>query len=148
MKNKKITYSLLILTVMIWGYILWEIVSQGGKSPQTPVLVQKTNEVKQDTFELLLNYRDPFFEKQLKTTEIKKRLNDPISRDLPEEKTPDFVYKGIIASKKKTYAVIYRNNEEILFSKGDRIDEYNIVRYDNDELIVVRKGKIYKLRIE
>ena len=147
MKNKKITYLMLALAVTVWGIVAWKILPAiSGTGPQiVHEPVPPAPEVKPDTFQLLLNYRDPFLEQPRSSGENKNNISAVYEED---DKTPDFTYKGMIRTGKKTFGVICRNNEEILITRGDRIEEFIIVKYDAEELVARRKGNTYNLSME
>jgi hypothetical protein len=147
MKNKKLIYLMLTLAVIVWGIVIWKVYPMvSGAGPQ-PVHEPggPAPEVKPDTFELLLNYRDPFFEQPQPSGEKKNNVSAVYEEDA---KSPDFIYKGMITAGKKTFGVICRNSEEILITRGDRIEDFIIVKYDAEELVARRKGNTYNLSIE
>ena len=147
MKNKKLIYLMLALAVIIWGLVIWEVSPVvSGAGPQiVHEPVPPAPEVKPDTFELLLNYRDPFFEQPQSSGEKKNNISAVYEE---EAKSPDFTYQGMIRTGKKTFGVICRNSEEILITRGDRIEDFIIVKYDAEELVARRKGNTYNLSIE
>ena len=147
MKNKKLIYLMLALAVIIWGLVIWEVSPVvSGAGPQiVHEPVPPAPEVKPDTFELLLNYRDPFFEQPQSSGEKKNNISAVYEE---EAKSPDFTYQGMIRTGKKTVGVICRNSEEILITRGDRIEDFIIVKYDAEELVARRKGNTYNLSIE
>src|SRR5688572_18595977 len=68
MKNKKFTYLLGLLVLIVWGIIIYRIFDTvaGGEDDFTPVQNVKEQKnytdysVPADTTHLLLNYKDPF----------------------------------------------------------------------------------------
>src|ERR1700744_4826368 len=68
MKNKKLTYFLFFIVLIVWGLIIYKVfISVGGDDDPTPVASSKSAKepyndysTPKDTSKLLLNYRDPF----------------------------------------------------------------------------------------
>ena len=69
MKNKKYIYLLIPLTIVIWGLIIYKIVSYKGDGYESFKKEIKNNNtqdiiISDDTFSLFLNYPDPFLKQK------------------------------------------------------------------------------------
>ena len=62
MKNKKVTYLLIVLTAVIWGTIGWKVYN-AFKEDNVPIAAKGERAMPQkesDPIRLILDYRDPF----------------------------------------------------------------------------------------
>ena len=139
-----VTIVLLLLSVIIWGLIARKIYIAMFDNKPSIQTIEKTKELKSDSFDLLLNYRDPFLKGEKKErNDTLRHKNSPIP-----DNNPEFKYKGIITIGKKTFILLWRNGEDILIDPSSKVDGYSIVKYSNDEISLRDKNKTYKLAIE
>lgn len=157
MKYRKSTVAvLLFLCFLVWGTIGWKVYNNLKGSP-VPVL-QATKPViveKKDSIKLLLNYRDPFLGDFLMDDEsysemVKEPNLETIEQQMgyAEEITPNFQYKGIIRIGKVSQAIVAHQDESILLSVQDKIDEFVVLKISETVLTVSRAGKKYQLNLE
>jgi hypothetical protein len=64
-KNKKLMYALLLASALVWGWVFIKIFNVIFKSEEAPLLSENKKLSigvfeKKDTFQLLVNYKDPF----------------------------------------------------------------------------------------
>lgn len=144
MKQKKNTYLLLLLVLIIWGIIGYKIVASMYPSDDielvnnnsqkfTPKLSQEEN-----SFELNLNYRDPFFKHKVSK---KKKSNSYPKAKAPEIEIPfpPIVYNGLIVPKEKYRKTIYLvsiNNKQQFLSVGTEKDGVALVKGSNKSITV------------
>lgn len=151
MKKKNVTYVLVASAVLLWGIIIYRIVSY-TKNDNTiqPIEEKKMQTIKNDTFDfgLMLNYRDPFFEPDRKNTRAEQVRNTGRSVITPVPEPPMFKFKGIIRNKKNSYAVIESNGIVETLSRQEPVEGYRIVSLNADSLIVEKKGQRYTLKVD
>ena len=150
MKNKKMTYLLLVLTVLLWGGVVYRIVSYtGNDSPIPQNSVKESSMSRADTldFSLKLDYRDPFLNtgRKQEVAGLRKVSNRVMSKSVPV--LPAFKYKGLIRNKKKIYAVIDSDGSGETVSKYMPIDGYRILTINPDSLIVEKNGQKYSVKV-
>lgn len=150
MKNKKMTYLLLVLTVLLWGGVVYRIVSYtGNDSPIPQNSVKESSMSRADTldFSLKLDYRDPFLNtgRKQEVAGLRKVSNRVMSKSVPV--LPAFKYKGLIRNKKKIYAVIDSDGSVETVSKYMPIDGYRILTINPDSLIVEKNGQKYSVKV-
>jgi hypothetical protein len=156
MKNKKMTYILIPIVILVWGIVIFKIFNYTDDSngANTSPVFSASNEVlslEKDTFSIIAQYKDPFLGKnsnyydsefgdesesqpenstQVKVPELKKE------EPKVAVKFPALVYGGLIynAKTKKTIALLKINNREYLVNKGDNIDNVEMVEIYNDSI--------------
>jgi hypothetical protein len=127
LKNRKITYLLLVLVAIIWGMIFYRIYSNfGGNKMVEKKLPHSVGIVKHDqhdTIETLsLNYPDPFLKGEERSSDPSSlEFKDPLPS--PVSNWPQIEYRGLLTS---------NNNNE---STG-------LLRIQNTDLLV-KQGKVY-----
>ena len=152
MKNKKVIYILLPLTLFVWGLIVYRIFFNQSKEENSfipPIAnVKKTTQVKVDTFTLLLNYQDPFLKQARRKVNYSDDENKPAVRPsaLPkvepqEEKTivwPSLKYEGFVRhiSKDKALIIVGINGKSTLMQTGETINNIKLVQVYNDSITV------------
>ena len=149
MKNKKMTYLLLVLTVLLWGGVVYRIVSYtGNDSPIPQNSVKEVSMSRADTldFSLKLDYRDPFLNtgRKQEVAGLRKVSNRVMSKPVPVP--PVFKYKGLIRNKKNIYAVIESEGSVETISKHTPIDGYRILAINSDSLVVEKNGQKYSVK--
>lgn len=149
MKNKKMTYLLLVLTVLLWGGVVYRIVSYtGNDSPIPQSAVKEVSMSRADTldFSLKLDYRDPFLNtgRKQEVAGLRKGSNRVMSKPVPEP--PVFKYKGLIRNKKNIYAVIESEGSVETVSKHTPIDGYRVLAINPDSLVVEKNGRKYSVK--
>lgn len=149
MKNKKTTYILLVCTLFVWGSIIYRIVSYTKNDiPAYKNVVEEISIPCTDTldFSLNLNYRDPFFETEKKTTreESKKKAYESIQEQKSE--SPVFKYKGLIRNRKKIYAMIEMDGLVETVSRYELVRGYKILSISTDSLIVEKYGQKFSIK--
>lgn len=144
MKQKKNTYLLILLVLIIWGIIGYKIYStmysiediqltSNNSLKFTPKLSQNV-----DSFVLNLNYRDPFFKTKVSK---KKKSNNNSKIKIPniEIPFPSIVYNGLIVPKEKSRKTIYLvsiNNNQHFLSVGTEKDGVVLVKGSNKSITV------------
>jgi hypothetical protein len=158
MKNKKMTYILIPLAVIVWGLIFWKIYSHFADKDDdgAKTYTLRPNKVPDsipDTIRLLLNYRDPFLSYTYRpanftrTARMERSESGNFSRTIakPEINWPNIKYGGMIWNKKsksKTGLLTF-NNQNLLVKEGQIIEGYKIFKLYSDS-VTLEYNKIKK----
>jgi hypothetical protein len=146
MKNKKLLYLLIPLTVLIWGNIIYKIVAtvNSGNEAQIQSIHQIENsaiENMNDTFLINPNYRDPFLGKMIKketdvtttsiATPLKTVKNTPVISTWPA-----IVYLGIIKNQKsnKQLTLVQINGQSYSMKIGESVSEIELCKVCKDSI--------------
>lgn len=167
MKNKKMTWLLLLSVAAVWGIIFYRIFT-AVDSQET--LIPKTSFSKssyeslddykmKDSFRLSLHYRDPFLggevkpEKALDITSAAQpgndfRINSPAPA--PEVNWLVVRYTGYIVNRemKRIVAIMNINSKEYMLSEGQKAQGVVIIRNYKDSVKVSYQGKTKFIRIQ
>ncbi|MCA6363624.1 MAG: hypothetical protein IM638_11355 [Bacteroidetes bacterium] len=154
MKNKRTTYLLMAVVAAIWGLIGWKIWKglQGDDDfnvePET-VLNAKNKNTLSDSFELILNYRDPFLDKpvaavtsaSVSTQSVPKQT--VVAAPKPEPVTsswPEIRYGGLVkrTGQEKSAAFVSVNGNSEIVVPGQKIGDITITRIWRDSVEVMR----------
>jgi len=108
-KNKNVQYLLIGMVVLIWGTVAWQFLNYGNAPYQdyTPSVehlsLQKSHQIKRDSFAILANYKDPFLDKSLPKIAKASIQRPQYNRKAPPKKTkaripksklPKILYNG------------------------------------------------------
>ena len=157
MKYRKSTVSILLfLCIVVWGTIGWKVYSNMKDSPLPILQVAKpVIAEKKDSVYLLLNYRDPFLGDFLIKDEVSTEALQEQNFETPaqqmgyeEDIVPNFQYKGTIRIGKVSQAIVAYQDESILLSVLDKIDEFVVLQISEKALTVRRAGKKHQLNLE
>ncbi len=157
MKNKKFTYLLGLVVVVVWGLIIYRIfdavsANDDNSAPVVPNTIKKEpfNDfaVPVDTTHLLLNYRDPFGLVKQKDTISQAAKIRPVKSiaSLPVKPTFNWgfiQYSGYIlnpASKKLTTLITINGKNEML-SEGEMKDQVKLIKNLRDSIKISFNGK-------
>ncbi len=153
MKNKKLTYILLPLVIIVWGLVVYRMFFEGRTKPDNltqiikPIVKEQT-QTKNKTYKLIANYRDPFLdktasgniesgEKQNKQTESNtnlRRRRTSVSR----VRWPEIEYGGFVEGNKAKQTILIKiNKRDYLAYKGDTIEQVIVKEFYGDSLIVI-----------
>lgn len=152
MKNKKLVYILLPLTLVIWGGIIYQFFNFRSEEPAPVIRQMKTdasnlNQMEEES--LLLNYRDPFLSTPARSVSVSPvRSASPRTttvEDIPVEvpEWPEVEYKGLILPRagSKEVGVVLINYKEKLVEAGDEIEGMVIQLLFPDSVITSLKGE-------
>jgi hypothetical protein len=158
-KNKKVTYILLPIVVLIWGYAFFQIFG-GGKPAYIPVqsTVVIDEELLKDSLQfkpLIFDFSDPFLNRKIISTKSTAVSNKPKQiRQIQVKKTkvqkpvtiqwPNIKYGGTVNSVKALVSInrqldILNVNDEFQAVKIDAIFEDSIkVEYKGEYKVIVK----------
>lgn len=150
LKNKKITYLLIILVILIWGLVFYKIYSKfgGGKRVERSLLksVGTIENSKGDIiFALILDYPDPF----LKAGGLVD--NHPvIAGSNPQKQTivwPTVEYRGcvVLSNKKECTGLLKIQNSDLLVKQGKEYFGVKIRTITKDSIFVAYKTQSHWL---
>jgi hypothetical protein len=159
MKNKKLMYILLPLAIIIWGLIIYKIISNYTGDDDTGIVSNnnKTNALPvniADTFSLILNYPDPFLKGEVQVTNYTKTVQPQVNynktrttgktKEIKKVNWPLIVYGGIIKNKanNKTCSIIKINNIEYIMSVGDVCKDVKLIKTYKDSVLVMYDNAI------
>ncbi|MBA3971454.1 MAG: hypothetical protein H0X46_04810 [Bacteroidetes bacterium] len=115
MKNKKLLYVLIPVTILVWGTLIYKImvasVSNVPELIRTSSLTEITTEhVLNDTFSINPHYRDPFSGKaEKKVVSTGKSNAPPVKKILTPAtsiKWPEIIYNGIVKNQKSNKQMV------------------------------------------
>jgi hypothetical protein len=153
MKNKKTAWILLPAVLLIWGLLGWKIYA-AMKDDVPPTFTASTTPapvtheaVVPDTYQLQLNYPDPFLTtKKTPVRDVRTSPENPNSTPSPKVLTPvapaawpELRYAGLVQSKDgKTLGFLSVNGQSHFVKANDVIDEIVVQKIWKDSVRVVR----------
>ena len=165
MKNKPLTYVLLLVVVVVWGMIIYRVfvavsANDGADLPQ-PIAAADKKEAPndyapvKDTTKLMLNYRDPFGAAEDKDTAViavNKLIKMPsmAARPFVQPINWGFIrYSGYIVSagSKKPLAMLSINGRNVTLAEGEQSDNVKLLRNAKDSVKVAFQGKTKFIKI-
>jgi hypothetical protein len=153
MRNRRLLYLLVPLTLVLWGAIVFRIFQHLKQKPDvTPVysITTDLSSTKQpeDTFKLMANYSDPFLERrQLSSSEMlyssSISMNSPAKAVKPTIIWPEVKYGGTIINKsnKNILYLVRVDNSNHLMKKGEEISQIKLYRVFKDSIVIQYKKK-------
>jgi len=165
MKNKKLTYILFPVVIIVWGLIVYRLFFEGKVTPENikqtvkPVK-NKIETSEKETYKLIANYRDPFLSsKGTKSTvgiieNQKSQAKSNTKSNLRRRRTsvsrtrwPEVKYSGFIEGSKAKHTILLEvKSKNYLAYVGDTIDQIFIKEFYGDSLLVVYKNEEKSLK--
>ena len=148
MKNKKRTYSLLIVVIGIWGYVGFSVLrtikpkTLNTTSSDIDIAFNPKTIKEKDTFSIQLVNRDPF----LGTLLIKEKKIKP---KVKKEKVPwvSITYHGLI-NKHDTKTALYIitiGGQQHFVKRSQVVDGVKLINANSKEILVSYKGERKKI---
>jgi hypothetical protein len=154
MKNKKMLYYLIPLNLIVWSLAVYRIFSFGSdEQPSFTHTPLQTLHVKSpmlsDTFDLILNYPDPFLKKTGKKTlgqskpktqaAAQKNISDKasaIKNGIKPTIQPVIIYRGMVKNRKtgNTIALLHIEGSELSLQKGEIHNKIKILQIHTDSV--------------
>ena len=151
MKNKTLTYVLLIAVAAIWYQVFFRVTGNLF-GEDTPIVQPVDNAsaiptVERDTFDLQANYRDPFGETKKVVAVVNPEQPPPKVRNTPRPKPPKTVWPPIkyFGMVKKTesqepLAILKVDGIQLMLRKGEEMfNEITLKEVGRDSIQVVYK---------
>lgn len=157
MKNKKLIYILIPLTVIIWGVIVYRIISQIRRNPEpvynkTDMIDGFQSKQPSDTFTLKLDYTDPFLDRNLRgrpsIRSAYERQDNPVPAPATSVTKPQSTdqtvlwpvirYGGIIENtdSKQEICLVNIDGINFLMSTGDTKEQVKLIKVYQDSIIL------------
>ena len=158
MKNKKLTYFLIVAVAGLWGLIIYRVIGAVTADDDTalPVATTRVKEayndfgLPKDTTKLLLNYPDPFRLAKAKDT-LQIKPQKPIlnkNPTMPAMVKPamnwSFIsYSGYIRnpSTKKLIALVSINGQSTTLAEGESKNQVKLIKNLRDSIKISYGGK-------
>ncbi len=146
MKNKKLIYILLPLALFVWGMIVYRIFFQTN-TPEEHIAfmpnttVKKSDVVLPDTFELKLNYPDPFLKNEKRvisanTQTAKKAVEAKPKKSVETINFPAVKYNGLIKKQESELAIVSINGSSHFMKTGETANDIKLIRIYSDSIVV------------
>lgn len=152
MKNKKFTLFLMVVVLLVWGVVIWRLLTPMQSLPDKRGLsIPSVRMSFDDTDTLLVNYPDPFLGKRLSEQKEKpeklvnpaaffKNPNTPVITE-----TPPFLFRGRLRQGKKEFVLLEIAGCQNIVAVGSRIEGYRVKKSTDDSVILWKKQKSYVL---
>ena len=165
MKNKAMIYLLGLAVAVVWGLIVYRLVSASGGDEDLPQAMAAAPTSREplndyapvkDTARLMLSYRDPFA--MTKAQDTAKVI--PLHTILSQSAKPSVVnlaaapvkpainwgfisYAGYIRNpaSKRLLALVHINGKELMLSEGETADQVKLIRNLRDSIKIAYQGK-------
>lgn len=148
MKNKAVTYGLIVVVALVWGLIFYRIFNAVGEDEGTIIgnggsAMKEKKTVLQDSFELLLDYRDPFLGgRSNPSTHAKKSFS---TKKMAKSTLPEVVdwstiaYLGVIRNKQmaKEIGLLTINGHEVMASANQQVGVVRVLKIYPDSVRIV-----------
>jgi hypothetical protein len=159
MKNKRNTYVLLLLVLIIWGAVIYRFFNF---TDNTEVLLEEklaffsTNKatIKERKPNLInTNYRDPFLGKVYlgnSFNEINRKKSEVHNKKVAPVLLPDLVYKGLVSdskNKNKVYMVLIKGHTYLLRERETE-EGITVIKGSSTEIFILYKQKKYTIGIQ
>jgi len=156
MKNKKLTYFLILVVAGVWGMIIYRVFSAVDNTDDdtTSVAPKPIKEafndytIPKDTTKLLLNYRDPFGVTKRKDTTTRLRSITKPGPSIAVAVKPainwSFItYSGYIRNPatKKLIALVSINGQNLTLNEGETKNQVKLLKNLRDSIKVSFDGK-------
>ena len=145
MKNKLITYLLIVLVIVVWGLIFMRLFSTSKEEIKSQRVINTKytidTSILNTKYTLRLNYTDPFLGQKNKVFLLSKPKKNIKLKEKVQPEPIDAQYLGMISNKKQksVLALIRLNGEEYYLSVGETINEIKLLNC-TETSIVLKKG--------
>lgn len=142
MKNRKLTYLLILIVAGIWGIILRRIVSYAAPEPTQESVQERESPLLADSisYALSLDYPDPFGETSPSRSVVPRHSTGGEAFPEPEPIEPPAIhFKGVIRQKNSLYAILESNGHSDILRFGETIDEFRLAAVTPDS-VILKKG--------
>lgn len=156
MKNKKLTYFLILVVAGLWGIIIYRVFSAVGNTDDDTQLAtlkpikESFNDytIPKDTTKLLLNYRDPFgITKRKDTANRVSNMSKPrpgiAITAKPAINWSFITYSGYIRNPatKRLVALVSINGQNLTLTEGETKNQVKLLKNLRDSIKVSFEGK-------
>lgn len=155
MKNKQLTYVLILAVAGVWGLILYRVFDAASGDDDTEIAIPQTTkkevyndyQLKPDTTRLLLNYRDPFGlvkpEDTVRAVHSAMKTATIAAIPKPAVNWGFIKYSGFISNpgSKKMITVLTINGKNAMLAEGETSDDVKLLKNMRDSIKVQYKNK-------
>ncbi|MGK6353198.1 hypothetical protein [Parapedobacter sp. DT-150] len=155
--NKKLTYPLLVLVLILWGVIFYRIFSgwsdEESAMPLPQRLAERVAPERPVDDSLLLDYRDPFLDNVDGETPMMTEDSLAMAYEYVEE-TPyvdwsQVQYLGSVNSTGgKAVALVSINGKEYMLKPGETVDGYTLVGQVGSSIAVRYQGQVGTIALQ
>lgn len=150
--NKKLNYALLALVAILWGGIMYKFFFKNTAEVSSNLnpLIESPKEtaeaLQKETYDLLLNYPDPFDVKRVESKPKKKAVlaKKPVKQTIQPKyiQWPILNYYGMAKNKEtnEKIAIISINGQSVLLSEKSSKKDVMMNAIYNDSVVVVFTG--------
>jgi hypothetical protein len=148
MKNRKMLYLLFPAVILIWGFVVYNILSHIRSSDisyeemKIPMINSSlTNDSNQYT--LIANYRDPFYTGSIANKDESQDHIKSIEARPTEQPViwPAIEYLGLIINNKKYLGLLKINNVNQLMMESENRSDVKLIKLYSDSVILNFQGK-------
>lgn len=157
MNNKGLTYLLLVVVIIAWGYWLYMLAERfnwfgenGNNTEMNDFVPPELPKNLVDTFQIKADYRDPFLGKRMVVANPSQKLSVK-PKELPKPVTlswPSISYSGMIKNQQsnKQLAIVVINGQSNMMKLGSVIAEVtlNKIYRDSIEVTYQKMKKVIK----
>ena len=144
------------LVLLIWGYAIYALIGVSGgdkivSASTFAIEMPDDLQLSADSFELNLNYKDPFLKGVKYKSESMKNndsqvsnTNEPKSNKVIQQTTwPKLIYKGTIKNKasNKLIAILEINGNEALLKEGEKYLEVDLMKILQDSVYLAYQNE-------
>lgn len=168
MKNKLLTYGLILTVAAVWGYVIYRIIKATQSDDNLPQVVRRTDAQVDDLSyytikdfdSLALDYRDPIYHKDDNKSNFQS--TEPIENNIVQQDPPmDYgyvpqpepetavAYLGFIENQKtkKKTAILQIENQQYMLVPKESTQGVTLLHIGEESIQIKSKGKtktIYK----
>lgn len=158
MKNKKFTYILIPLVLVLWGTIVYRIFHTVNNNNSTTLMDKDSSvstiqgQIVPDTFSIHPDYNDPFQRQKAKNPNSSKIHIQAVTNHSQEQQNtkqainqivaltwPNIIYNGLVKNQKsnKQLAILQVNGQSNIMQVGDIIADVKLVKITTDSVELV-----------
>lgn len=146
MTKKTKTYILIVVVVLIWGVVIYNIASAVSGSDDTveiqfqPDPINLNLENKRDTFNLIADYRDPFLGVVTKAAvQRTKKKAKPAKVQTPKEPLPSITYSGYMRDPENGTPVFFINvnNEQLMMKLTEVVGQIKLLSGSDKQVVLI-----------
>lgn len=141
MKDKRLTYILVPLVIIIWGTVFWKFYSGLRKTanntiiPSLHISDETVNDIP-DTIRLSFQYNDPFLHNQIGKSGKPAKPESETRAPIIVVPWPRVEYKGAVVkhNSEKFLGLIIISGKQSLISEGDVFENIRVIKITPDSI--------------
>lgn len=148
LKNKKITYLLILLVILIWSVIFYRIYTNfSGKEQKVenlqPTVAGIENDIQDSVFTLSLNYPDPFLKGMEKIYDRVTQEETPVNVNYHSISWPAIEYRGLLTSRDNNSTGLLKiQSADFLVKQGNEYASVKIRQMTSDSIFLEYKKEM------